>query len=278
MYKLDAASCTHPGMIRDTNEDHVWAQVYEASQDEPVGLFIVCDGMGGHLGGECASYWAVEAIRKELAVLFYPTDPRETIHLPKEELEASLKGVEITRHAVSQKIETLVVNAIQQANRVVYGYARKKPEIAADAGTTLTMAVVIGSRAVIANVGDSRTYILRDEAFQQITHDHSLVATLVATGQIAPEEIYTHPNRSMIYRSLGQAKDIQVDTFWETLKPGDSLLLCSDGLWEMLRDDGKMAALLHGSTMLEQACNGLIDAANQAGGEDNIGVVLARLS
>lgn len=278
MIRLEAAALSHPGRVREMNEDSVWAQVYSASAGQPVGLFIVCDGVGGHLGGECASHWAIEAIKVELADLFAPRDPRATIRLSEEELRKAVEqDGEATRLSAVARMETRLRQAIQKANRVVFGYAQQKPEKAADAGTTVTMAVVQGERAVIANVGDSRTYLLRDHRLEQITQDHSLVASLVASGQIRPEEVFTHPQRNLIFRSLGQKRQVQVDTFWRTLQPGDTLLLCSDGLWEMVQDDAVMAQIIETSSSPAQACQRLVEAANLAGGEDNIGVVVVRV-
>ena len=130
----------------------------------------------------------------------------------------------------------------------------------------------------IANVGDSRTYLLRDQKLQQITQDHSLVARLVSDGKIEPDDIFDHPQRNMIYRSLGQKEQVQVDTYWENLESGDMLLLCSDGLWEMFRDTGEIERIIVDEPSLEQACVNLIFAANLSGGYDNIGVVLAKIT
>lgn len=276
--KLESAIRTDTGRQRNMNEDRAWAQVYEASEGGSIGLFIVCDGMGGHLGGEVASHWAVETIRKELSDLFFK-DPRATVRLTETEIKAALDGGEdATQMSSGIKQENQVRKALQKANQVVADYAQKRPEKAAEAGTTATMVVVIGRRAVIANVGDSRTYLLRNHQLRQITHDHSLVASMVASKQIKPDDIFTHPQRNIIYRSLGQKRQVQIDTFIEILQPGDLLLLCSDGLWEMVRDERVMIQLIETSASLEQACQKLIEAANQAGGEDNISVVLARLS
>ena len=175
-------------------------------------------------------------------------------------------------------VENRVRQAIQKANQVVHQYAVEKPGKAADAGTTVTMAVVQGQWVVIANVGDSRTYLLRNHKLRQLTQDHSLVASMVASGQIRPEEIFVHPQRNVIYRSLGQKRQVQIDTFRETLEAGDHLLLCSDGLWEMVQDEAVMARLVDSAKTPTQACQILVDAANTAGGEDNIGVVLVRVS
>jgi protein phosphatase len=278
MIRLEAAALTDTGRERKENEDRVWTQVYAPSEGEAVGLFIVCDGIGGHLGGEYASHWAVEAVKQQLADLFCISDPRGTVKLSKEELEAYLNSDDATRRSVVRKLENQVREAVLKANKVVYEYAVMKPRQAGDAGTTITLALVQGSRSVIANVGDSRTYLLRDRRLQQITKDHSLVASMVASGQIQPEEIYHHPQRNMIYRSLGLKNDVQVDTFWQVLQPGDCLLLCSDGLWEMVQDEGEIARLIEDARSPSAACQHLVDAANAAGGNDNIGVVVVRIT
>lgn len=276
--KLDASALTDSGKERLSNEDHVWSQVFTNSQDIHLGLFIVCDGMGGHLGGECASYWATEAIKQALAPLFCPRDPRATVHLPPPDADGTVKFPPYPVKMTDKELENLALQAIQKANRVVFNYSQQKPEEAAEAGTTLTMAVVRGEKALIANVGDSRTYILRNQELNQITTDHSLVARMVAGGQIEPDEIYTHPQRNMIYRSLGQRDQVKVDFYWETMSSGDYLLLCSDGLWEMMKDPAVMAQIIQEAPTLEQACKDLVEAANTAGGMDNIGLVLAKYS
>ncbi len=276
MIKLQAFALTDPGRERQVNEDRVWAQVYEASEGETVGLFIVCDGIGGHMGGECASHWAVETVKSELQKLFCPPDPRATVHLSNEDLESWMHTGQTTRLSQMRRLEDRVQEAIEKANRVVYEFAQQKPEQAADAGTTISMALVTGSRTIVANVGDSRTYLLRGDRMRQITKDHSLVASLVASKQIKPEEIFNHPQRNLIFRSLGNKKEVQVDTFIETLKEGDYLLLCSDGLWEMVQDEKTIARTIKESDTLEEAGTKLVEAANIAGGEDNIGLVIVK--
>jgi len=276
MINLAAAALTDVGKVREANEDSVWTQVYYTSKKEPIGLFIVCDGMGGHLGGEFASYWAIEALKRELADLFVPKDPRATVVLSEDDLEAVRAGKLIAADRVTINLEDHVREAVQKANEVVYDYAIHKPEKAGNAGTTLTMAVVYGNQAVIANAGDCRTYLLRDHELQQVTKDHSLVADLVLNGQIMPDEIYTHPQRHIIYRFLGQKGHANLDIFHETLKPGDHLLLCSDGLWEMVRSEQLAAQLIELSNDPMHACQTLINMANESGGEDNIGVVVVK--
>ena len=277
MTTIQAATLTDPGLERDINEDRVWAQIYADSEGEPLGLFIVCDGIGGHLGGDSASNWAVETVKRELSDLFSQRDPRATVLLSERELNGELRGGDTTRLSKTKKIENQVIQAVQKANHVVFEYAQQKPEKAYDAGTTITLAIVSGNRMVIANVGDSRTYLLRGKKLQQLTKDHSLVASLVERGEIQPEEIFLHPQRNLIYRSLGNRRNVEVDTFWQVLKPGDYLLLCSDGLWEMVQDEIVIANIILEADSLDKACHQLVDAANKAGGQDNIGVIVVKI-
>lgn len=271
---IQAAGAKDRGLVREINEDEFFVRVMNTTGEEPVGLFIVCDGMGGHHGGEFASRWAVETIRDELKELFEAPDRRKTVKLSEEELEAVVAGRAMpTRKLAESDIEERVRRAISRANEVVRRIAQAKPQEAGDTGTTVTMAVVTGDMACIANVGDSRTYLFRGGQLRPITQDHSVVASLVQAGIIQPEEVYTHPQRNLIFRSLGAKPEVEVDIFRQELQPGDKLLLCSDGLWEMVRDP-QIAKILEKAPGPKAACQRLIDAANANGGEDNISAVV----
>jgi PPM family protein phosphatase len=278
MINLVAASLTNTGLEREENEDAAWVQVYQPPNREPIGLFIVCDGMGGHMGGKFASYWATEAIKLEFSEMFVSKDPRATVVLTEKDIEAVRSGKAISFEKTEPTLNECVKRAIQKANTVVYEYATHKPSKAANAGTTVTMAVVRGNRAVIANAGDSRTYLIRNHELRQISNDHSVVANMVADGQILPDEVYTHPQRNVIFRFLGQKGMAHIDLFHENLKPGDHLFLCSDGLWEMVRDSRFIVQAIEEASDPLEACKKLVDAANAAGGEDNITVVVVRVS
>ena len=248
---------TDTGMVRELDEDSMLTldlRLAQNAQGRTWGLFIVADGMGGHAAGEVASGLAIRGA-VELVMRAYLTPSTET-DAPYE--EAQLKEI--------------VRNAILQANNYVIreGHARGN-----DMGTTITMALVAGDRAVIGNVGDSRTYMFRDGALRRISKDHSLVMRLVELGQISEDEIYTHPQRNAVLRSLGDKPDIEVDLFSERLRPGDMLLLCSDGQWEMTHDP-EMVDIIKAHDDPQAACAALIAAANAAGGEDNITSVLVR--
>jgi protein phosphatase len=182
----------------------------------------------------------------------------------------------VTTLLADAPVYAAIREAVQRANQVVREYAEHYPDRAADAGSTVTMAVVKGRTAYVANVGDSRTYLLREGELRQITTDHSLVAGLVAAGKIQPEEIYTHPQRNVIYRSLGGDPQVEVDITRQSLQPGDLLLLCSDGLWEMVRDP-EITALLEGTPDVWEACERLVQTANENGGHDNITAIVVRV-
>ncbi|MFB0535446.1 MAG: PP2C family serine/threonine-protein phosphatase [Anaerolineae bacterium] len=288
--RLIATDLADPGQERTMNEDVAYQEVKQASGEETWGLFIVADGMGGHLGGELASKWAVQAIRTELANQFAPRDPGVTIKLDRAELEQNLRRTGQTvllpetlerrqdekMRRQDEKMKAAIEAAIQRANAVLRDLARNRPEKAADTGSTVTMAVVQGNRAYVANVGDSRTYLFRDKQLRQITTDHSLVASLVTQNQIEPDEIYTHPQRNVIYRSLGEKPEVTADIFMETLQAGDQLILCSDGLWEMVRDE-QLAKIVEKAPDVGEACRRLVQAANDNGGEDNISVIVVRV-
>jgi len=272
--KIKVGSFSDVGRLRDENEDTLWPQTHTLPDQTKLGLFIVCDGMGGHMGGRYASYWAVEAIKSEFGDLFSSKDPRSTVVLTPEDFKAIREGKYKPTAPMITDLEKLTLTALQKANEVVYEYARHKPVTAFHAGATVTMLAVRDTQAIIANVGDSRTYILRNHRLQQITKDHSLVASLVADGQIEPHEIFTHPNRNVIYRYLGQKGELQADIFYQQIKRGDRFLLCSDGLWEMVRHEDELIEIIESANDPQTACQQLVEAANRAGGEDNISVIL----
>jgi protein phosphatase len=140
----------------------------------------------------------------------------------------------------------------------------------------VTAALIIGDVATVANVGDSRTYLLRDGRLEQITQDHSLVARLVDAGVIKPDEVRSHPLRNQIHRCLGNKPSVDVDTFTVQLRQDDRLILCSDGLWEMV-SDAEIQRVVEGARSPQKASDELIEAANRAGGKDNIAVIVVEI-
>ncbi len=286
--KLTAADKTDVGKQRDQNEDCAYKRV-ESSEEGDRGLFIVADGMGGYKAGEVASRLAVETISKALDSFFKPLPDQPTIQLDtasldktvkqslaSEEQPATQKTRKLTETVVVTAIEEQLKVAIQQANKAILRYGEQQ-SAARGLGSTVTVALVQNDQAYIANVGDSRTYLLRKQQLTPITRDHSLVARLVESKQIEPEDIYTHPQRNLIYRSLGAGhKSIEVDIFHQTLQKGDALLLCSDGLWEMVRQRDLLRVLSEENSP-QKICETLIDMANANGGEDNITAVVVHV-
>ena len=261
--------------MRENNEDTVFQKVYADPSEDATGLFLVADGVGGRLAGEAASYWAAEAVKNSLSDLIDHRDPRATLHFEKHTLRQF--GSMVASGLNPDDLHDRVLAAVEKANQVVRTYAQNKPDEAWNAGSTLSMALVNGLDAVVANVGDSRTYLLREGQLRQITKDHSVIQRLIDEGQAQPEELHTHTQRHVIYRSLGAKDTVATDVFRLTLAPGDLLLLCTDGLWEMLKSAADIVRLIYDSPSMMAACENLVAAANAAGGEDNIGVVLVRV-
>jgi PPM family protein phosphatase len=201
-------------------------------------LFAVADGMGGARGGEIASRVAATALGE----------------------------------SVDGNGEQRVTALIQEANKQVYDRAREDSD-ASGMGTTITVALFENGLVSIGHVGDSRAYLIRDRTLDQLTEDHSLVAELVRTGRLSPEEAETHPQRSVITRALGTDPDVDVDSFSVEAKPGDFFLICSDGLTSMIDDETILQVVENGRADFEAVAKELVSAANRSGGEDNITVV-----
>jgi len=168
--------------------------------------------------------------------------------------------------------EEYVVELIQEANRRVYQRSSQDAAVSG-MGTTMTVALVEEGAVVFGHVGDSRAYLIRDGKLEQLTEDHSLVAELVRSGKLSPEEAETHPQRSVITRALGTDPDVDVDTFSIPTQPRDLFMLCSDGLTSMVEDDVILSTVEKHRDNLQTAAKALIRAANKGGGEDNITVV-----
>lgn len=208
-------------------------------------LFAVADGMGGAKAGEVASSLAAAALK-----------------------EGGGDGPDA---------ETRVTELIQEANRRVFRRANEDRD-ASGMGTTMTVALVERGRVVFGHVGDSRAYLIRDGKIEQLTDDHSLVAELVRSGRLTPEEAETHPQRSVITRAVGTEAEVDVDTFSIEPAPGDLFLICSDGLTDMVDDRTIFQAIEKHRGNLGEAAKALVVAANRGGGEDNITVVFFEVS
>jgi serine/threonine protein phosphatase PrpC len=221
-------------------------------------VFIVADGLGGHDNGQVASRMTVNIIAEHMV--------RELFARP---LTAEKTGEQLTAMNEDDLV-ALLKGAVEEANTTL---CQVNSRDKTDMGSTLTGFMMVGDHTYIVNVGDSRTYMLRDGKLYQLTNDHSLVGQLVAGGLIEPDDVYTHPQRSQIYRSLGDKLNVQVDIFKQQVHPGDTLLSCSDGLWEMVRNP-QITEILMNATDPQMACRNLIDAANANGGEDNVSAVV----
>lgn len=273
---LTVAGLTDVGRERELNEDLFYYRIVQASDEGPLGLFVVADGMGGHLAGEVASQWAVQTLKRELAPLFRPQDPSATRRLSAEALAAIGSGVTVRLEETD--LARLLAHAMERANQVLLGYARAYPEDAEGMGSTLTLAVVEDNRVTIAHVGDSRAYLWRQDRLRQLTEDHSVPGALLKQGKITAKEAHRHPHRHILYRCLGLKPGLEVDIYPSVqLLPGDVLLLCSDGLWDMVYPDERLAAFLSSGDAPATVCRRLVDAANEAGGDDNITAVLVRV-
>lgn len=260
---LLAASDSDAGAIRrgEPNEDSTLVLLLERVHESlasPAGIFVVADGMGGHDNGQGASRMAINLIAQRIV---------HELLLPPLEAE---KASEPAKERDEDDFIALVHTAIEDANSALCQVNQRD---ASDMGSTLTGFMMVGDHAYIFNVGDSRTYMLRDGNLYQLTTDHSLVGQMVAGGLIEPDDVYTHPQRSQIYRSLGDKLSVQIDIFKQQVHPGDVLLSCCDGLWEMVRDP-QIRDILSNAPDPQTACTQLIEAANANGGEDNISAVI----
>lgn len=252
---LIAGSALDTGQRRENNEDALLCfsgALGGGSQSQPFGLYIISDGMGGHRSGELASEAAVRALGNSLMTKLYKPlfgpDPQ-----PSEE-----------------SLRELMQAAVKEAHRAV-------KKAAPGGGCTLTAALVVGTQMVIAHLGDSRAYaIQRDGRIEALTQDHSLVKRLQEMGQLTEEEAAVHPQKSVLYRALGQGELAQADIFNSSMPNPGYLLICSDGLWGVI-DEDTIQRIVNSTASPYLACQHLVEAANAAGGPDNISVVLARL-
>ena len=236
---IKSFSVTDIGRKRKLNQDFVY------SSDEAVGnlknVYIVADGMGGHQAGDYASKCTVETMVREIKGCF----------------------------------EQSPIRILSRANRIANDQVRRKAredESLYGMGTTVVAATVLGKYLQVANVGDSRLYIINEEV-RQITRDHSLVEEMVRMGGLDREAARNHPDKNIITRAIGARDTIEIDFFHEELKSGDLILMCSDGLTNMLEDE-EIGRILKTPGTIEERAERLIDAANQNGGRDNIAVIL----
>lgn len=231
---------TDVGQIRSENQDYVYAS------EQPIGnlpnLFVVADGMGGHNAGDFASRCAVSVLTESV------------------KKNMSFNPIKIIRHG------------IESANEQVYlesGIDVSKTGM----GTTMVAVTIVGYYAYVANVGDSRLYLLNTRGIAQITKDHSYIAEMIRRGNITKEEARYHPDKNIITRAVGTGDFVNIDFFDVELSDDTKILLCSDGLSNMVRDE-EMHEIIYSSESIEKAAKQLIERANENGGSDNISVIV----
>jgi protein phosphatase len=245
--------------VRTANEDSFGICAEE-------GLFVVCDGMGGAAAGEVASRVAVDAVLKSLC------GPRKAA--ARTDTDPGLIGLPANDAAQGAEVQGLLRDAVSDANHLVFSQAAKDSRLHG-MGTTLVALLVHAHRVWVAHVGDSRCYRYRGGALEQLTRDHSLVDEQVKLGQLTREEADRSPLRNVITRAVGSQRSVSTEISELDAKPGDLFLLCSDGLTRELADR-RIEAMLKETGDLDALCRRLIDAANDAGGRDNVTCVLVR--
>ena len=236
---MKSFSMTDVGMVRQVNQDYVYIT------DKPIGslpnLFIVADGMGGHQAGDFASKYTVEVVTRELA------------------------------KRSGQDVEKALIASIKTANSEIIKKAASDSHLKG-MGTTIVAATIVNRMMYFANVGDSRLYLV-NQGITQLTKDHSLVEEMVRLGGIKPEEAKHHPDKNIITRAIGAKENVEIDFYEHRLKRGDFVLMCTDGLNNMV-DDEELFHLVQGGRDIVEAVESLVNAAKENGGTDNIGIVL----
>jgi PPM family protein phosphatase len=241
---MEKAWLTHKGRVREHNEDSVG--LFQSDHGVPVA--VLADGMGGHQAGDVASRTAVQVIQRELGGL--------------------------TPEAGTEERREWMLNAVTAANREIYEMASRNKGYKG-MGTTVIAAVPGKDKVTLAHVGDSRAYLLHEDGLYQLTEDHSLVNVLKKHGEITEEEARVHPQRNVIVRSVGTNEEVETDFIVTPWYSGDILLICSDGLCDMVPVD-VIGTILTSSLPLQEQANRLLESALEAGGKDNISVILIK--
>lgn len=250
--------CTDVGKVREANEDSFSVQnkrYISQYQQLNYGIFIVADGMGGAKAGEYASALATKEVSAYINHYF-------------EDLE-NKKFSEI-------ELKTIMEQAVKRANTLIYQQS-KENKAYSGMGTTVTAALIYGGQCYIAHVGDSRAYLINHNGIERVSRDHSLVGRLLEIGQITPEEAAVHPQRNLIYRSLGGFPAVEVDNYQLPIRSNDHLLLCSDGLYEYVRDE-EIQSIVLSANEPDEACRHLINLTNSRGGDDNTTVIIIKIA
>lgn len=251
---------TDVGLVREGNED---AMVLLEDQ----GLYVVADGMGGHACGEVASAFTIEAVKA-----FYLSDDitRRVKSAHRRAIRAGETGArDMSYHGLRLR------KAVESANISVYRLAQQHEQLR-DMGTTVVATAFTGSRVYVANVGDSRVYRMRKNKLEQLTEDHSLLNEYIKMNLLQPEEIENFPYKNVIVRALGLQESVVVDIYVASIRAGDQVLLCTDGLTDLVRD-AEIGHVLNDAPSAEAACHRLTELAKDRGGHDNITTVVVRM-
>jgi protein phosphatase len=239
------------GRVRDHNEDVLLTLTSTFEGDEKMpsfGLYVVADGMGGHSLGERASSVAARTVAREVTKRIY------------------LALLDDSDNSERPPLQQVVEEALAEANRAVV-------KAVGEGGTTGTVALIFNDQLIIGHVGDSRAYLITNTGIEQLTRDHSLVQRLVELGQLSPAEAAIHNQKNVLYKAIGQGEGLEADVTMHRLAPGTKILLCSDGLWGYV-DESHLLNIVRQAPSLKLACDKMVNAANEAGGPDNITAVL----
>ena len=245
MNTFEYSLASDPGRVRDNNEDSL-------AFDAATGVAVLADGMGGYNAGEIASAMAVTYIRAELS--------------------SWMQGD--GQFASDDEVRRSVIQCVERANLSIYNAAMGNPQFSG-MGTTVVVAVFDSRRVVLAHVGDSRAYLLREGRFVQLTRDHSLLQEQLDAGLLTPDQARIATHKNLVTRAMGVEPTVQVDVQQHMVREGDLFLLCSDGLTDMV-DDDEIHAVMSGAIALSERAHALIRQANSAGGRDNISALLVQ--
>jgi protein phosphatase len=249
---LEIASCTDPGMVRSHNEDSI-------ASDPANGLVVLADGMGGYNAGEVASGMATTVITTEMQQLFAKVRPHEI----NPETNKVLAG-------------ELVREQVMKANASIYHAAQSQPQYAG-MGTSLVVCLFYDNKALVAHLGDSRLYRMREGELSQVTRDHSLLQEQIDSGLITAEQAKHAQHKNLVTKALGIDPSVEPELHEYDTRPGDIYLLCSDGLCDMVEDDDISMTLEALGANLKLAAQQLVQMANDNGGKDNVSVILVRV-
>lgn len=246
---MNAWAITDKGLSRKENQDSYFSY---CDDEKKIAILVVCDGMGGAKAGNVASELACETFVEEIKNGIADAD--------------SCKPVSVAK---------MITSAISIANSVVHATSVLQPEFNG-MGTTLVATLVINGRAAVVNVGDSRAYHIKDDGIVQISRDHSVVQDMVERGELTQEESRTHPRKNLITRALGTSPNIECDIFYPEMSEGDYILLCSDGLSNLVNDQEILYEIRHGEN-IDDCGNNLLKIALDRGAPDNITLILFRM-